>query len=203
MDNEKRMAGDYEIIHAIHIGDREVVFGVDEKNEFDLHYMCGYCMSNELFTQYEENMVSVDYIEIMKLFCDRVNKQIEAVRAEQEKVIVPMELITAEQCYPNDYKTSIDGKVIAIKPSYLRAEYRTADRQIWFVTGGFGAAANSRGRAVYAINLYNGDDSRWNREDVLGEIKPEYLPEWSKERLEIVRSGREKSEQTRNGQGAR
>ena len=27
MNDEKRMAGDYEIIHAIHIGDREVVVG--------------------------------------------------------------------------------------------------------------------------------------------------------------------------------
>ena len=27
IDQEKRMAGDYEIIHALHIGDREIVLG--------------------------------------------------------------------------------------------------------------------------------------------------------------------------------
>lgn len=40
MDNEKRMANDYEITQAIHIGDKEVVFGVYDKNEFDLKYLC-------------------------------------------------------------------------------------------------------------------------------------------------------------------
>jgi hypothetical protein len=190
MSEEKRMANDYEIIHAIHIGDKEVVFGIDYKNEFDLKYMCGYCTSNEIFTRYEENMVSGNYLDIMKLFCDRVNEQIEVVRAKQEKVNVPNGVITAEMCYPNDYSKSIEGKVVAIKASSLRNEYQTSDRQLVYVTGGFGAAANSRGTACFTTNLYSGKHSRWERHEIQGEIRPEHIPLWSKERLEAIQNGK-------------
>lgn len=108
MSEEKRMAaGDYEVLHAIHIGDREVVFGEDRNSEADSRYLCGYCASNELFQRYEECMVSDDYLEIMELFNERVNGQIREVRLEQEKATVPVEVITAEQCYPNDLSRSI------------------------------------------------------------------------------------------------
>jgi len=54
--------------------------------------------------------------------------------------------------------------------------------------GGFGAHANARGRAVYTVNLYSGKESRWNREDILGVLKTEYMPDWAKERLNQVRA---------------
>jgi hypothetical protein len=126
----------------------------------------------------------------MKLFCDRVNEQIEVVRAEQEKVNVPNGVITAEMCYPNDYSKSIEGTVVAIKASALRNEYQTSDRQLVYVTGGFGAAANSRGTACFTTNLYSGKHSRWERHEIQGEIRPEHIPLWSKERLEAIQNGK-------------
>lgn len=33
MSEEKRMAGDYEIIQAVHIGDREIVVGENQADE--------------------------------------------------------------------------------------------------------------------------------------------------------------------------
>jgi hypothetical protein len=188
MAKEKRMAGDYEIIHAIHIGDKEVVFGIDNKNEFDLKYLCSYYTANEIFDRYDENMVSGDYLEIMKLFCGRVNTQIEAVKSEQEKMTVPLDVITAEMCFPNDYSQSIEGKVVAIKESVLRNEYQTTDRQLVLVTGGFGAAANSRGTACFTTNLYSGKNSRWERYDIQGEVRPEHMPQWAKEKLAAIQS---------------
>ena len=49
MDEEKRMAGDYEIIHAMHIGDREIVIGENQADPNGQFYMCAYCQSNGLF----------------------------------------------------------------------------------------------------------------------------------------------------------
>lgn len=37
---EKRMAGDYEIIQAVHIGDREVVLGENPQDDTGMKYMC-------------------------------------------------------------------------------------------------------------------------------------------------------------------
>ncbi len=186
--NEKRMAGTYAIIHAIHLGDNEVVCGQDLKSKDGLVYMVGYCATNDIFRQYSEIRGSDDYLEVMREFAARVGKQIESVRAEREKVAVPLKVFTPEHCCPNDYAESIEGKVVAIRLSSLRPEYRRADHQIMLVTGGFGSYGNARGRAVYNTNLYSGKESRWNREDVLGVVKEEFLPDWAKQKLEEIKN---------------
>jgi len=188
MNDEKRMADHYEIIHAIHIGDREVVFGENQNSEPDARYLCAYCATNELFQRYEDCMVGDDYIEIMKLFTKRLDEQMDKVMADREKTTAPLETITAEQCFPNDLGESINGKVVAIRADALRREYQTSDRQIVLVTGGFGANANSRGSAVFCTNLYHGKHTRFERRDIQGEVKPEHRPAWVAERLAAVQS---------------
>ena len=39
---EKRMAGDYEVIQAVQIGDREVVLGEKPQDETGMKYMCAF-----------------------------------------------------------------------------------------------------------------------------------------------------------------
>ena len=185
---EKRMADHYEITQAIHIGDKEVVFGEDNRDKSETKYLCAFYQSNELFAQYFDCMDSTDYVEIMKLFVQRVSEQCDKVLSEREKITIPMDVITSDQCIPDDYRKNIDGKVIVLRPEVLRQEYRTADRQLWLCTGGFGSAANSRGSACFCINLYSGKESRWERRDVLGEMKE--LPDWAKKRLAPIQSER-------------
>lgn len=199
MSDDKRMAENYEITQAIHVGDREVVFGVDDKSAEP--YFCGYYKSNELFGEYSECMASADYVEMMKLFAERLSGQCDKVRVEHEKVTVPMEAISAEQCIPDDYKKDIDGKVIVIRADVLRREYQTADKQLWLCRGGFGSHANSRGSACFCVNLYSGKESRWERRDVLGEMKE--LPDWAKERLTVIQKEQAQKEKKPAERGAR
>lgn len=42
-NNEKRMAGCWEILHALHIGDKEVVVGENLTEPNEARYMCAYC----------------------------------------------------------------------------------------------------------------------------------------------------------------
>ena len=49
IDQEKRMAGDYEIIHALHIGDREIVLGENPSAPEDERYVCAFCQQHEIF----------------------------------------------------------------------------------------------------------------------------------------------------------
>ena len=196
---EKRMAGSYEITHSFHIGDREVVFGVDEKSEEP--YFCALydrqvilCYVKE---RYEECVVSSDYVEIMELFAQRVQDQCAKVREQWAQLTVPREPITADMCYPHDYGQKIIGKVVAIKGASLRPEYRSADHQLVLVEGGNGAYGNSRGTACFSVNLYTGEKTRWNRSDVLGEIKPECMPEWAKQRLVEIQQAEKKKETAR------
>lgn len=183
MEEEKRMADSYEVRHAIHIGDKEVVFGVDDKA--DLPFMVSYSLWNPLICgyQYFEAVGSADYLEMMEEFTDRVQKQVVMVKEERASVTVPLVTLTAEDCLPLHAEDNIENQVVVIKPTALRAEYRTADKQLVLATGGFGTYGNARGRAVNTTNLYSGEHSRWNREDVLGIIKPEAMPGWAKAKL--------------------
>lgn len=180
-EKEKRMVESYEIMQGVRIGDKEVVFGVDEKAE--MPYLCAFYSSNGIFESYQECMVGDDYAEIMELFADRVKAQCIKVHGEQEKVTVPREKITADKCIPMFKCGDIAGKVMAVKPEALRPEYRSAEHQLILVTGGNGAREHSLGSACYCITLYSGENGRWERYDLAGEVKPECLPEWAKERL--------------------
>lgn len=193
MNDEKRMARDYEITQSIRIGEKEIVLGVDENSEHP--YFCAYYESNDLLGRYYDCLMSADYTEIIGIYAQRIQEQGDRLKEERASVSVPNEKITAELCIPDDYKKSIEGKVIVINPAVLLPEYRTADRQLWLCTGGFGSHANSHGSACFCTNLYSGKEARWKRGHVLGEMK--VLPDWAKERLAVIQNRWQKAAKER------
>lgn len=116
MEQEKRMAENYEIKNAFRIGKSEVVFGVDEHSENP--FFCGFCEKENLIVmvreRYTECMVGNDYIGMLEIFADRVKVLTEKVRAEWAKVTVPRTPITPDMCFPNDYDKNIEGQVVAM-----------------------------------------------------------------------------------------
>lgn len=186
MNEEKRMAGDYEIIHALHIGDLEIVVGENPSATAEHRYMCAYCDSNILFERYEDVMVSDDYPEIISRFGQRVAQQADKTRAE---MIAPALLgiqnapITAKDCALVSPADDLHNKVIVIKPDVLRREYRKATCQVMLCEGGFGASPNSRGSACHCVNLYTGKGSRFERSDVLGILEGAQIPKWAQQGL--------------------
>ena len=195
-NEEKRMAGDFEIIHAMRVGDREIVLGENPAGVGDERYMCAFCTENGLLACYTEIMVSDDYPELVKLFGERVAEQAEKTRVALNgpKIQgIPNAPITAEGCEVISYQDDLKGRVVVIKPEILRREYRRATCQLQLCTGGFGASPNSRGTACYCTELYSGKTSRFERSDILGTIASEKLPEWAKHYLEVVRQAEKKA----------
>lgn len=182
---EKRMADNYAITQSVWIGDKEVVMGVDMTNA--MPYFCAFYTSNELFDSYDDCMVSDDYVEIVELFAERVRVQCQKLREEQERITVSKKPITADMCQQVASDASMVGKVMAIRADALRPEYRLAPYQLVLVTGGNGARANARGRACFCKILYDGEGQKCVRSDFYGEVKPEHLPDWAKERAEKMR----------------
>lgn len=137
-NDEKRMAENYEIIAAFPIGDKEVVFGRDLN--CDQPYFCGLYSKENIICytreRYENCFVSDNYIDIMELFAERIQKQCQQVREMWAEVTVPHKPITPEMCYKNDYKVSIKGKIVAIKQSVFRPEFQSADRQLFLLPVG-------------------------------------------------------------------
>ena len=197
---EKRMAGDYEVIQAVHIGDREVVLGENPQDETGMKYMCAFCRQNALFAEYSEVMASDDFPEIVELFGQRVAEQAQKTHIELNKPRIQGiddRPITAEGCTPISHEDDLHGKIVVIKPEVLRREYRRATRQLKLCMGGFGASPHSRGSACYCVDLYTGKESRYERMDVLGTIQPEDLPDWAKHGLTAIQQEQAKKKTTK------
>ena len=189
--DEKRMAGDYEVIHSIHIGDKEIVIGENPSDKSGQMYMCAYCTNVlGLYARYDEIEAGNSYLEIIKLYGERITKQAEialqqlmADRANSEDY----GLITDSGCRPINSGDDLNGKIVVIKPEVLRREYRAANHQLKLCTGGFGASPNARGSACFCIDLHSGKESRFERRDILGTMKPEQLPPWAEKGLEAIK----------------
>ena len=175
MNEEKRKIGEYTVLCSVNVGEKEVILASNEQSTNGDKYMCGFAERNYLFELCSECMVSDDYIEIVHLFGSRVANEAELFKEQVEKLDIPITLITEADCIPDHYSKDINGKIIAIDPKVLKPEFQRADRQLYYVTGGFGASANSRGSAVFCTNLHTGKSTRYERMDVMGEVKPERL----------------------------
>ena len=183
MKDEKRMIGNtnYEVRDAIQLGDKEIILAENMNEPDGLFYMvCNY-KSNGWIGEFSEAVAGDNYLEIMQTFLNRLGQQIESRQMEIAEADYQADIITADQCHPHDYGQSIEGKVVAIKARVLLPEYRRGDNQLVRVSHGNGTKANPYGSAVFCYHLNTGEFTRFERQDVLGEIK--ILPEWAKERI--------------------
>ncbi|MCD8054975.1 MAG: hypothetical protein LUF00_13295 [Lachnospiraceae bacterium] len=181
--SEKRMIGEYEILASVNVGRHEIILCENPNAPADERYLCGYLETNDLFKSCTGTMVGKDYLDLAELFGQRVQEEAAKFKEELAKLDVPATVLSVEDCYSDRYDKDINGKLIVIDPKSLKPEYRRADRQLYLVTGGFGAYANARGNAVFCKNLHTGEAARFERYDVLGEAKPDRLPDWAKEKL--------------------
>lgn len=187
MNTEVRKAGNYKIVNSIHIGDKEIVLGIDMKNPEGNYYMVGDYERNELFEQYSNVLVSDDYIEIAEIYSNRLKDQIEKVKTAEKDM--PKGIINADMCDSITDK-DLEGKIIVIEANTLRPEYRTEAHQIVRCTGGNGARPDARGSAVFCEYLYKDKNTRFERYDVLGILKKEHYPEWLTKRLEFEKAAK-------------
>lgn len=70
MLGKKRIIENFEIIHSIQIGARELVVGVSPELEF----MCCFCTQDDIAEYYSEAMSSSEYLEIMELYADQAER---------------------------------------------------------------------------------------------------------------------------------
>ncbi len=82
-----------------------------------------------------------------------------------------------------DKYADFTGKIAVLKTEILKDEYKTPDYQLFYCTDGFGCSPTASGRAVYGEFVKDGERVRYNREDFIGVLKPEYLPDMAKKFL--------------------
>lgn len=173
-----RMVNDYEIIHSFYVGEKEVIVGEDKNAEY--RYFCGYYESNDIFERAVNCCMSNDYLEIMKIYCDRTKEQVELCAAKELK---SGEIIAPDMCEPCKSDIDLSKQIVVLKPELLRREYQNEYHQLFYVTGGNGAKPNSIGTKVYGCVLKSGKQFYVRRDEIMGIMDKDKLPEWANKSL--------------------
>lgn len=100
-----------------------------------------------------------------------------------------------EHCI-GDGREAIDyeGKVVIVSPKFFSPKYNKPEYQLFLAEAGFGCSPTAAGTKIFGKFLFDGEDTRITRSDVLGAIKDECMPEWAKEKLEKLTSPKQEQE---------
>ena len=180
----KEKAGGYEILQSIRLGGRTILLGqnlCDKKAPYMTCYQQYALLGDKI---YPDAIASTDFVEIMEIFTQRIAQQLRKVQDMRSQRAIPPEILGVEHCFPNANQQSLEGQLVILSPDSLSPEYRTADYQLGIALGGFGCDPRSRGQAVQFEELYSGEQTRWNRSDILGIANPAKLPEWAQQKLQ-------------------
>lgn len=88
--------------------------------------------------------------------------------------------------YSHCYEENMDytGRVVAIRPEILKDEYKTPEDQLFYARSGFGCKPDALGTKVFGYFLKDGEEACYRRGEIIGVVRPEYLPDRARERLE-------------------
>ena len=100
-------------------------------------------------------------------------------------------LFSFEHCEADSKDLDYAGKVLVLSPHILKEAYWTPQSQLWYAQSGFGCDPDSRGRAVFCTCLADGEQTRWERQEFIGVLREEFLPDWAAEKLACLRNRRE------------
>ena len=97
-----------------------------------------------------------------------------------------LKLLGRGECIADDDEYA--GKLLIIKPTSLKEEFRQPYYQYFYATSGFGCYADKLGGKVFGKLLADGEECYFYRSDFIGVADTEKLPQWAKKRLEAVTS---------------
>jgi hypothetical protein len=188
---DKRVIDGYTERFSVTLAGREIFLAVDETQDAP-YLVCTAKWDNPLgLTEYTEGAVTYDYLEAMREFVDRVDTLLIGLEKERAAFLTIQPTLTAADCIPGGLDADLMGKVAVIKPDALSPEYRTADRQLKIVRGGFGAHPDARGNAVFCKDLYSDKETRFERYDIAGVADPAKLPQWAKDKIALIEALKE------------
>ena len=117
----------------MYIGHKDIALGENPNADKNERYMCCFVETNAIFERYSGVLVSDDFAEIAKVFGQRVADAAEEIIQENERACQEVginEELMAESCAPVSYKDSIENKVVVVKGSILRPEFRHGNHQL-------------------------------------------------------------------------
>ena len=99
-----------------------------------------------------------------------------------------LNLFSGEHIVRSDEPQDYTNKLLILRDTSLKEEYRTPENQLFFATGGFGCSPTASGRKVFGHFLSDGERGEFCRQDFIGEIADGHIPDWAREKLEQLNS---------------
>ena len=97
-----------------------------------------------------------------------------------------LKMLDRSKCIEDDNEYA--GKLLVIKPSSLKEEFRQPYFQYFYATSGFGCYPDKLGGKVFGKFLADGEECCFRRSDFIGVADKEKLPQWAKTRFEQLTS---------------
>lgn len=92
-------------------------------------------------------------------------------------------LFNKSHCEENSGDKDFTGHVLVLNPSVLKDECRTPENQLFYANvGGFGCKPGNHGK-VMGCFLADGEETHFHRDDFIGILRDECIPEWAAEKL--------------------
>ena len=199
-EQEKEIIGGYAVENSVWIGNNRFVFGISEDEREPNRYMKCIAKESQFFVRYESAFVYDDYLEAMRAYQADITAELDALEKARAEIGLPdIRCLQKSDLIPVDSKMNISGKVVAIHEKYLNDGFKDISHQLYYVDGGLGVEASSRGRACYGCNVYTGEKTRIERYEIIGIVPDDKIPGYAKKNIETylqnqqrMREGRER-----------
>jgi hypothetical protein len=76
---------------------------------------------------------------------------------------------------------------MAVRAEVFKKDFQHAANQLVYVLGGYGSRANSKNNSVNCQRIVSDRPISLARNELLGEVRDEFLDDWLKERIDIAK----------------
>jgi len=92
--------------------------------------------------------------------------------------------IGIDSVIPDSSSENYEDRLLVLKPSALKEEYRHEEYQYFFAECGFGCDPSKGGTKVFGKFLIDGENAAFRRYNFYGIADEDKLPDWAKEKLQ-------------------
>ena len=119
---------------------------------------------------------------------------VDGMAKDVQKIYAALGLFSGEHIVQTDEPQDYTGKLLIIRPDVLKEESRTPENQLFLASGGFGCSPDKVGRKVMGQFLIDGEKTHFYRQDFIGVIADEHIPDWAREKLSELSNEQEQTQ---------
>lgn len=113
---------------------------------------------------------------------------VDCLASDIRKLYAKLNLFSGKHIVQSDEPQNYENKLLILRDTSLKEEYRTPENQLFLADGGFGCSPTASGRKVYGQFLSGGEKTQFYRQDFIGVIADEHIPDWAREKLSELNS---------------